>query len=90
MLTALYFSVLRPEDRMAVKPHASPAYHAIQYLMGRQSQQQLEAFRAFGGAQSYPSRTKDKDDVDFSTGSVGLGAAFTVFASLVQDYVRLK
>lgn len=90
MLTALYFSVLSPEDRVAVKPHASPAYHAIQYLMGRQSQEQLEAFRAFGGAQSYPSRTKDKDDVDFSTGSVGLGAAFTIFASLVQDYVRLK
>ena len=90
MLTALYFSVLSPEDRVAVKPHASPAYHAIQYLMGRQERQQLEAFRAFGGAQSYPSRTKDKDDVDFSTGSVGLGAAFTVFASLVQDYVRLK
>ncbi len=90
MLTALYFSVLNPEDRVAVKPHASPAYHAIQYLMGRQSREQLEGFRAFGGAQSYPSRTKDKDDVDISTGSVGLGAAFTVFASLVQDYVRLK
>jgi pyruvate dehydrogenase E1 component len=90
MLTALYFAILRPEDRVAVKPHASPAYHAIQYLMGRQSQQQLEDFRAYGGAQSYPSRTKDQDDVDFSTGSVGLGAAFTVFASLVQDYVRLK
>lgn len=90
MLTALYFSILRPEDRVAVKPHASPAYHAIQYLMGRQSRQQLEDFRAFGGAQSYPSRTKDQDDVDISTGSVGLGAAFTIFASLVQDYVQLK
>mgnify|MGYP005745250405 CR=1 FL=1 len=78
MLTALYFSILRPEDRVAVKPHASPAYHAIQYLMGRQSRQQLEDFRAFGGAQSYPSRTKDQDDVDISTGSVGLGAAFTL------------
>jgi pyruvate dehydrogenase E1 component len=90
MLTALYFSVLRPEDRVAVKPHASPAYHAIQYLLGRQSREQLEGFRALGGAQSYPSRTKDKDDVDISTGSVGLGAAFTLFAALVQDYVRLK
>ncbi len=90
MLTALYFSELTPEDRVAVKPHASPAYHAIQYLMGRQSQDQLERFRALGGAQSYPSRTKDQDDVDVSTGSVGLGVAFTSFAALVQDYVQLK
>lgn len=90
MLTALYFSELQPEDRVAVKPHASPAYHAIQYLMGRQSQDQLERFRALGGAQSYPSRTKDRDDVDVSTGSVGLGAAFTSFAALVQDYVQMK
>ncbi|MCA8928712.1 MAG: transketolase [Alphaproteobacteria bacterium] len=90
MLTALYFSELNPEDRVAVKPHASPAYHAIQYLMGRQSQEQLQRFRALGGAQSYPSRTKDRDDVDVSTGSVGLGAAFTSFAALVQDYVQMK
>jgi len=88
ILSALYFSALRPEDRVAVKPHASPAYHAIQYLLGRQSRGKLERFRAFGGAQSYPSRTKDSDDVDFSTGSVGLGVAQTLFASLVQDYVR--
>src|SRR5262249_47766403 len=78
------------EDRVAVKPHASPIFHAIQYLLGRQTRERLERFRAFGGAQSYPSRTKDADDVDFSTGSVGLGVALTVFASLVQDYVRLK
>jgi len=90
MLTALYFSELNPEDRVAVKPHASPAYHAIQYLMGRQSQDQLQRFRALGGAQSYPSRTKDQDDVDVSTGSVGLGAAFTSFAALTQDYVQMK
>jgi pyruvate dehydrogenase E1 component len=88
ILTALYFHVLRPEDRVAVKPHASPAYHAIQYLLGKQSQERLENFRGYGGAQSYPSRTKDADDVDFSTGSVGLGVAQTLFSSLVQDYVR--
>ena len=88
IMTALYFAVLRPEDRVAVKPHASPVFHAIQYLLGNQSREKLEAFRAFGGAQSYPSRTKDVDDVDFSTGSVGLGAAVTVFASLVQDYLK--
>ncbi len=88
IMTALYFAVLRPEDRVAVKPHASPVFHAIQYLLGRQSREKLEDFRAFGGAQSYPSRTKDADDVDFSTGSVGLGVAQTIFASLVQDYVK--
>lgn len=87
LMTALYFHALRPEDRVAVKPHASPVFHAAQYLMGRQTRAQLEAFRSFGGAQSYPSRTKDKDDVDFSTGSVGLGVAITAFASLMQDYL---
>ena len=89
LMTALYFHALRPQDRVAVKPHASPTFHAIQYLFGRQSQPNLERFRALGGAQSYPSRTKDADDVDFSTGSVGLGVAMTLFASLVQDYVRM-
>ncbi len=88
LMTALYFHLLRPEDRIAVKPHASPAFHAIQYLLGNQSRENLENFRALGGAQSYPSRTKDADDVDFSTGSVGMGVAMTAFASLVQDYVR--
>src|SRR5690554_1299768 len=90
LMTALYFDVLRPEDRIAVKPHASPVFHAIQYLLGNQDVEALRNFRAFGGAQSYPSRTKDKDDVDFSTGSVGLGVAMTSFASLVQDYIRAK
>jgi pyruvate dehydrogenase E1 component len=75
-MTALYFDALRPEDRVAVKPHASPALHSILYLMGRQSRDKLERFRAFGG------------DVDFSTGSVGLGVAQTLFAALAQDYVR--
>jgi pyruvate dehydrogenase E1 component len=88
IMSALYFGVLRPEDRVAVKPHASPVFHAIQYLFGRQTRDRLENFRGFKGAQSYPSRTKDTDDVDFSTGSVGLGVAQTLFASLVQDYVK--
>ncbi|TIV74920.1 MAG: transketolase, partial [Mesorhizobium sp.] len=82
--------VLRPEDRVAVKPHASPVFHAIQYLFGKQTLEQLQNFRGYRGAQSYPSRTKDIDDVDFSTGSVGLGVAQTLFSSLVQDYVRAK
>ena len=88
VMTALYFHILRAEDRVAVKPHASPVFHAIQYLLGNQSLEKLKNFRAFGGAQSYPSRTKDDDDVDLSTGSVGLGVAATAFASLTQDYVH--
>src|SRR5437660_2316184 len=90
LMTALYLDVMRPQDRVAVKPHAAPIFHALQYLLGHQSREKLERFRAFGGAQAYPSRTKDGDIVDFSTGSVGLGVGVTLFASLVQDYLRLK
>ncbi len=90
IMTALYFSALRPQDRVAVKPHASPVFHAMQYLMGNQSREKMENFRGFGGVQSYPSRTKDTDDVDFSTGSVGLGVGITALASLVQDFIKAK
>ncbi|MDZ4777924.1 MAG: transketolase [Alphaproteobacteria bacterium] len=90
IMTALFFHALKPQDRIAVKPHASPLFHAIQYMLGRQTREQLEGFRALGGAQSYPSRTKDKDDVDYSTGSVGLGVAVTAFGSLVQDYLAAR
>src|SRR5690606_4817836 len=88
IITALYFHALRPEDRVAVKPHASPIFHSIQYLLGNQDRARMENFRGYKGVQSYPSRTKDIDDVDFSTGSVGLGVAQTLFSSLVQDYVQ--
>ncbi len=87
IMAALYFHALGPNDRVAVKPHAGPVLHAIHYLLGSQSLDQLKKFRGFGGMQSYPSRTKDKIPVDFSTGSVGLGVAITAFASLVQDYL---
>jgi pyruvate dehydrogenase E1 component len=90
IMTALYLGALRGEDRVAVKPHASPVFHAIQYLLGNQTLDKLQNFRGYRGAQSYPSRTKDTDDVDFSTGSVGLGVAQTLFASLVQDYLRAR
>ncbi len=89
LMTALTLDVMRPQDRVAVKPHAAPIFHALQYLLGRQTREKLERFRAFGGAQAYPSRSKDGDIVDFSTGSVGLGVGMTLFASLVQDYLRL-
>ena len=87
LLTALYFHILKPEDRVAVKPHAAPIFHAIQYLMGHQTKDKMINFRGLGGVQSYPSRTKDTADIDLSTGSVGLGVAAAGFASLVQDYL---
>ncbi|HEU4704982.1 MAG TPA: transketolase, partial [Sphingomicrobium sp.] len=87
IMAALYFHALGPNDRVAVKPHAGPVLHAIHYLLGSQSLESLQKFRGFGGMQSYPSRTKDRIPVDFSTGSVGLGVAITAFASLVQDYL---
>jgi pyruvate dehydrogenase E1 component len=90
IMTALYFEVLRPYDRVAVKPHAGPVLHAINYLFGRQSVEQMAALRQFGGAQAYPSRAKDGTEIDFSTGSVGLGVALTSFASLMQDYLRAQ
>ncbi len=89
IMTALYFEILRPEDRVAVKPHAAPVFHAINRLFGRQTPEKMAGLRQMGGVQSYPSRTKDGPEVDYSTGSVGLGVALTSFASLMQDYVRL-
>lgn len=75
ILTALYFKLLRAGDRVAIKPHASPVFHAIQALRGKLSFEALKTLRAFGGLQAYPSRIKDPDGVDFSTGSVGLGVS---------------
>ncbi len=90
IMTALYFKALTPNDRIAVKPHAAPVMHAINYLLGRQTREKLEAFRALGGAQAYPSRTKDDGGIDFSTGSVGLGVSCTLFASIVQDFLAAR
>lgn len=86
ILAALYLESMRSEDRISIKPHASPAFHAIQYLLGNLEERHLKAFRQREGLQAYPSRTKDPDGVDFSTGSVGLGATAPNFASLVGSY----
>ena len=88
ILTALYFHYLDAGDRVSVKPHASPAYHAIQYLLGNLDQQYLRTLREFNGLQAYPSRTKDPDPVDFSTGSVGLGAVAPAFAAVAHRYAH--
>lgn len=87
VMTALYFSHLDPEDKVSVKPHASPVLHAIEYLLGGLDRSYLSTLRAMGGLQAYPSRTKDPDRVDFSTGSVGLGAAAPLFAAVTRRYV---
>ncbi len=86
-MTALYFSFLDAPDKVSVKPHASPVYHAVQYLLGNLDRGYLTTLRAFGGLQAYPSRTKDPDGPDFSTGSVGLGAAAPLFAAVARRYV---
>ena len=87
IMTALYFEHLRGVDRVSVKPHASPVLHAINYLLGRLDERYLTELRSFGGLQSYPSRTKDPDPVDFSTGSVGIGATATLWSALAHRYV---
>ncbi|MCY4411487.1 MAG: hypothetical protein OXC27_13580, partial [Caldilineaceae bacterium] len=89
IMTALYFHLLKHGDRVSVKPHASPVFHAIQYLLGQLPRDYLTTLRAFGGLQAYPSRTKDPDPVDFSTGSVGLGAVAPAFAALTHHYAQM-
>jgi pyruvate dehydrogenase E1 component len=87
LMTALYFAHLEAPDRVSVKPHASPVLHAINYLLGRLDAKYLTTLRQFGGLQSYPSRTKDPDPVDFSTGSVGIGATAPIWAAIAHRYV---
>ena len=91
ILTALYFSELRAGDRVSVKPHGSPAFHAVQYLLGNLPRKYLTELRVFKGIQAYPSRSKDPDkaQIDFSTGSVGLGAVAPAFAALIHKYGEL-
>ncbi|MEX2550388.1 MAG: 1-deoxy-D-xylulose-5-phosphate synthase N-terminal domain-containing protein [Nitriliruptoraceae bacterium] len=87
LMTALWFGHLEANDRVAVKPHASPVFHAIRYLLGELEAEHLTQLRTFGGLQAYPSRTKDPGQVDFSTGSVGLGATAPLFAAMARRYV---
>ena len=87
LMTALWFAFLEAPDRVSVKPHASPVLHAINYLLGRLEPRYLETLRQFGGLQSYPSRAKDPDPVDYSTGSVGIGATAPIWGALAHRYV---
>src|SRR5688572_23872946 len=88
LLTALYCVVLRPQDHVAIKPHAAPAFHVLQYLLGNLPLEALRTLRDLGGVQAYPNRTKDTDAVTISTASAGLGAAATIFGALTQRYVQ--
>ncbi|MFB7653011.1 MULTISPECIES: pyruvate dehydrogenase [unclassified Streptomyces] len=88
IMTTLWFRHLRPEDRVSVKPHASPVLHAVNHLLGELDASHLPTLRAFGGLQSYPSRSKDPDPVDYSTGSVGIGATATIWGALARRYAR--
>jgi len=87
IMTSLWFGHLNGDDKVAVKPHASPIFHAIKYLTGELDKSYLKKLRTLGGLQSYPSRTKDPDVADFSTGSVGLGAVAPLFASMTRRYI---
>jgi pyruvate dehydrogenase E1 component len=87
VMTSLWFRHLRPQDRVSVKPHASPVLHAINYLLGELDESYLPTLRAFGGLQSYPSRVKDPDPVDYSTGSVGIGATAPIWGAVARRYL---
>ncbi|MFD6896977.1 pyruvate dehydrogenase [Rhodococcus sp. NPDC060086] len=87
IMTALWFEHLQPGDRVSVKPHASPVLHSINYLLGELDEKYLTTLREFGGLQSYPSRSKDPDTVDYSTGSVGIGATAPIWGAMARRYV---
>src|SRR6202140_4353362 len=88
IMTSLWFRHLRAEDRVSVKPHASPVLHAINYLLGELDKSYLPTLRAFAGLQSYPSRVKDPDPVDYSTGSVGIGATAPIWGAMARRYLN--
>lgn len=88
IMTSLWFGQLRAEDRVSVKPHASPVLHGINYLLGELEQRHLTTLREFGGLQSYPSRSKDPDPVDYSTGSVGIGATAPIWGAISRRYTE--
>src|SRR5215510_15417006 len=87
LLTALYFKALRPSDVVATKAHAAPAFYAIQFLRDRLDGERLATLREFGGLQAYPSRRKNPDVVDLTTGSMGLGAVMATFSALASRFL---
>jgi pyruvate dehydrogenase E1 component len=90
IMTALWLEQLGPEDRVSVKPHASPVLHALEYLLGQLDREHLTTLREFGGLQSYPSRLKDPVPADYSTGSVGIGATAPIWGAIARRYVNTQ
>ncbi|SHG21649.1 transketolase-like TK C-terminal-containing protein [Geodermatophilus nigrescens] len=90
IMTALWLEQLSAEDRVSVKPHASPVLHALEFLLGQLDASWLTTLRAFGGLQSYPSRLKDPVPADYSTGSVGIGATAPIWGALARRYVNTQ
>ena len=88
IMTSLWFQQLQSGDRVSVKPHASPVLHSINYLLGALDEKHMTTLREFGGLQSYPSRSKDPDPVDYSTGSVGIGATAPIWGAMARRYVN--
>ncbi|BCW86422.1 pyruvate dehydrogenase E1 component (plasmid) [Arthrobacter sp. NicSoilE8] len=88
IMTSLWFGQLRADDRVSVKPHASPVLHGINYLLGSLDEKYLTTLREFGGLQSYPSRSKDPGPVDYSTGSVGIGATAPIWGAISRRYTE--
>ncbi|CQD06642.1 pyruvate dehydrogenase E1 component AceE [Mycobacterium europaeum] len=88
IMTSLWFQQLQAGDRVSVKPHASPVLHSINYLLGELDEKHMTTLREFGGLQSYPSRSKDPDPVDYSTGSVGIGATAPIWGAIARRYVN--
>ena len=90
IMTSLWFEHLTADDRVAVKPHAAPVLHAVNYLLGELDEAHLTTLRSFHGLQSYPSRSKDPDPPDYSTGSVGIGATAPIWGALARRYVAAQ
>ena len=88
IMTALWLHQLKAQDRVSVKPHASPVLHALEFLLGQLDGRYLTTLREFGGLQSYPSRSKDPVPADYSTGSVGIGATAPLWGALARRYVN--
>ena len=87
IMTTLWLKYLNADDRVSVKPHASPVLHALEYLLGQLDERYLGSLREWGGLQSYPSRLKDPVPADYSTGSVGIGATAPIWAAISRRYV---
>ncbi|MGY1619047.1 transketolase-like TK C-terminal-containing protein [Geodermatophilus sp. SYSU D00691] len=90
IMTSLWLEQLRADDRVSVKPHASPVLHALEYLLGQLDRKYLTSLREFGGLQSYPSRLKDPVPADYSTGSVGIGATAPIWGAIARRYVNTQ